>query len=134
MNPLTFFVTSKVFLETLQENPYLKFIKCSKVIQNLINCIKGKTSRRSRHKKEKKKKIGFAVPSKLYEYCFLKTYRRIAVNQYDFVLPENKMPTESWSLHELKLTFDKNFPPKNSTFLLLTYDIPNIKSKTDNIT
>ena len=44
------------------------------------------------------------------------------------------MPTESWSLHELKLTFDKNFPPKNSTFLLLTYDIPNIKSKTDNIT
>ena len=36
--------------------------------------------------------------TKLYKYHFLKTYCGIAVNQYDFVLPEYKMPTESWPL------------------------------------
>ena len=59
----------------------------------------------------------------LYEYRFLKTYHGITDNQYDFILPEYKTPTESWPLHELKLTFDKNVPKRISTLLLPTNEI-----------
>ena len=61
-------------------------------------------------------------------------YHGIAVNQYHFFLPQYKTPTESWPLQELKLTFGKNVPKKISTLLLPTNDIPNIISKTVNIT
>ena len=39
-------------------------------------------------------------------------YRGIVVNQYHFILPEYKQPTESWPLHELKLIFYKYVPKK----------------------
>ena len=63
-----------------------------------------------------KKTVGFAVLSlrltKIYKYHFLKMYRGIVVNQYHFILPEYKRPTESWPLHELKLIFYKYVPKK----------------------